>query len=127
MWRPLVLMIAGPEGGPSSYMQRYEDCAGWPAQSLMHRRRASWNIPDLLAWIFIKNGSRSRWRRAAAQGPWNIWARLPMSLARSASVVTVLVAPASRWRFAMKPGHAVMAFIANSQVWAIGATWWHRR
>ena len=23
----------------------------------MHRRRASWNIPDWLAWIFTKNGS----------------------------------------------------------------------
>jgi len=34
-------MIAGPEGGPSSDMQRYEGYAGCPAQSLMHRRRAS--------------------------------------------------------------------------------------
>ncbi len=32
----------------------------------MHRRRAKWNIPDLLAWIFTKNGSRSQWRRAAS-------------------------------------------------------------
>jgi hypothetical protein len=36
-------MIAGPEGGPSSDMQRYEGYAGWPTQNLMHRRRASWN------------------------------------------------------------------------------------
>lgn len=35
--------------------------------------------------------------------------------------------PASRWRFAMRPARAVMAFIANSQAWAIGATWWRHR
>src|SRR6202171_3157779 len=56
----------------------------------MHRRRASWNIPDLLAWIFTKNGSRSQWRRAGALGRWNTSARLPMNLARSASCATVL-------------------------------------
>ena len=32
----------------------------------MHRRRASWTIPDLLAWTSTKNEFRSRWRRAGA-------------------------------------------------------------
>ena len=35
--------------------------------------------------------------------------------------------PASRWRFVMRPDRAVMAFIANLQTSAIGATWWRRR
>lgn len=34
----------------------------------MHRRRASWNIPDLSAWMFTKSGFRSRWRRAGDRG-----------------------------------------------------------
>src|ERR1019366_6530282 len=32
--------------------------------------RGSWNIPDLLAWIFTRSGSRSRWRRADALVRW---------------------------------------------------------
>lgn len=47
--RRLDLMIAGPEGSPSSDRQRHEGQAGWPAPSLAHRRRAASNIPDLLA------------------------------------------------------------------------------
>jgi len=35
--------------------------------------------------------------------------------------------PASRWRFVMRPDRAAMAFIANSDASAIGATWWLRR
>src|SRR2546430_12883627 len=69
----------------------------------MHRRRASWNIPDLLAWIFTKNGFRSQLRRADARGRWNTSAKLPMNLARSASCAIVFGVPASRWRFVMRP------------------------
>src|SRR4030088_2172485 len=90
----------------------------------MHRRRASWNIPDLLAWIFTKNGFRSQLRRADARGRWNTSAKLPMNLARSASCAIVFGFPASRWRFVMRPDRAAMAFIANSHASAIGATWW---
>ncbi len=45
----------------------------------------------------------------------------------SASCATVSGGPASRWRFAMRPARAAMAFIANSRASAIGATWWRRR
>src|SRR3984893_10673834 len=88
----------------------------------MHRRRASWNIPDLLAWIFTKNGFRAQLRRADARGRWNTSAKLPMNLARSASCAIVFGVPASRWRFVMRPDRAAMAFIANSHASAIGAT-----
>lgn len=43
------------------------------------------------------------------------------------SYATVRGVPASRWRFAIRPARAVMAFIANSQAWAIAATWWRHR
>ena len=69
----------------------------------MHRRRALWNIHGLLAWTFIKNGSRSQWLRVDGLGQWNIWARLPMILARSASFASVLGAPARRWRYEAGP------------------------
>ena len=55
----------------------------------MHRRRALWNIPDLLAWIFTKNGSQSRWRRADALARWNISVRFPTIPLRSVSCATV--------------------------------------
>src|ERR1700730_13120022 len=72
----------------------------------MHRRRASWNIPDLLAWIFTKNGFRLQLRRADARGRRNTSAKLPMNLARSASCAIVFGVPASRWRFVMRPDRA---------------------
>ncbi len=53
--------------------------------------------------------------------------RLQMTLMPSASCAPVSGAPANRWRFAMRPARAVMAFIANSQASAIGATWWRHR
>ena len=58
-------------------------------------------------------------------GRWS--AKLPMNLALSASYATVFGVPASRWRFVMRPDRAAMAFIANSDASAIGATWWLRR
>ena len=65
--------------------------------------------------------------QADALGRWNTSARLPMILVQSASCVTVSGAPASRWRFVMRPDRAVMVFIANSQASAIGVTWWRHR
>src|SRR5450631_2300913 len=123
--KPLIdSMIAWAAGGPPSDMQRYEGSAGCPAQCLMHRRRAKCSIPELLAWVFTKSGFRSRWRRADARERWNIWARSPTSRALSADSASVSGVGAARCRFVTRPGRAVMAFIASSSTWAIGATWW---
>src|ERR1700732_5242907 len=68
----------------------------------MHRRRALWNIPDLLAWIFTKNGSQSRWRRADALARWNISVRFPTIPLRSVSCATVSSVRARLLRFATR-------------------------
>src|SRR5256886_14221466 len=70
----------------------------------MHRRQASWNIPDLLAWIFTKNGFRSQLRSAAARGRWNTSAKLPMNLARSASCAIVCGVPGKPLAFCYEAG-----------------------
>ena len=70
----------------------------------MHRRRALWNIPDLLAWIFTKNGSQSRWRRADALARWNISVRSPTIPLRSVSCATVSIVRAETLAFCYEAG-----------------------
>ena len=70
----------------------------------MHRRRALWNIPDLLAWIFTKNGSQSRWRRADALARWNISVRSPTIPLRSVSCATVSIVRARTLAFCYEAG-----------------------
>lgn len=68
---------------------------------------------SLSVWKFTSNGFLSRWRRADVPARWTISARLPTTLMPSASYAIVSVDLARRWRFAMRPARAVMAFIAK--------------
>lgn len=72
-------------------------------------------------WIFTKNGSQSRWRRADALARWNISVRFPTIPLRSVSCATVSGVRARLLRFATRLARAAMVFTVNSSASAIAA------
>ena len=73
--------IRGVPVSGSNRKSRIDQIRPWYGglEASTRRARTPQGLPDLLAWTFTRNGSRSRWRRADALVRWSTSARLPMT------------------------------------------------